>query len=255
MHKSRASRVQLSSTAAARATFCLTDRSSSLRDHRAVHTWRVCTRQHSELCNRFRQPDTQNKKDIFCSVGPLWAIWAADCIWKWAHPAAPQHLWGHTPPSAAPYGGKPEPHQCDYRCRGRREKNWLLRVTRYTHTPSTQIYSATVLAPVPRFLSFAVLGVFEHLQPLDVVLWLLGDELDPLQDIGYVVDASLLNIEHLRRPVQIHHAVGRLGQQVQKALGGQVQRSVIPRLLCRGPRNWAEREYIQEWKEMHILLV
>lgn len=40
----------------------------------------------------------------------------------------------------------------------------------HTHTPSTQIYSATVLAPVPRFLSFAVLGVFEHLQPLDVVL-------------------------------------------------------------------------------------
>lgn len=39
-----------------------------------------------------------------------------------------------------------------------------------THTPSTQIYSATVLAPDPRFLSFAVLGVFEHLQPLDVVL-------------------------------------------------------------------------------------
>lgn len=63
---------------------------------------------------------------------------------------------------------------------------------------------------------------------MDVVFGLLGDELDSLQDVGYVVDASLLDIQDLRGPVQIHHAVGRLGQKVQKALGGQVQGSVIP---------------------------
>lgn len=62
---------------------------------------------------------------------------------------------------------------------------------------------------------------------MDVVLRLLGDELDSLQDVGYVVDASLLDIQDLRGPVQIHHAVGRLGQEVEKALGGQVQRGVI----------------------------
>ena len=74
---------------------------------------------------------------------------------------------------------------------------------------------------------FFLLFVFFHSQPLDVVLGLLGDELDSLQDVGYVVDASLLDIEDLRGPVQIHHAVGRLGQQVQKALGGQVQGRVV----------------------------
>lgn len=77
---------------------------------------------------------------------------------------------------------------------------------------------------------------------MDVVLGLLGDELDSLQDVGYVVDASLLDVQDLGGPVQIHHAVGRLGQQVQEALGGQVQRSVIPRLLRRGSRNWKEKE-------------
>lgn len=81
---------------------------------------------------------------------------------------------------------------------------------------------------------------FFHSQPLDVVLGLLGDELDSLQDVGYVVDASLLDIEDLRGPVQIHHAVGRLGQQVQKALGGQVQGRVVTRLLRCASRNWKE---------------
>lgn len=70
-------------------------------------------------------------------------------------------------------------------------------------------------------------SIFFNSQPLDVVLGLLGDELDSLQNVGYVVDASLLDIEDLRGPVQIHHAVGRLGQQVQKALGGQVQGRVV----------------------------
>ena len=46
-----------------------------------------------------------------------------------------------------------------------------------------------------------------HSQPLDVVLGFLGDELDSLQDVGYVVDASLLDVQDLRGPVQIHHAV------------------------------------------------
>lgn len=80
---------------------------------------------------------------------------------------------------------------------------------------------------------------------MDVVLGLLGDELDSLQDVGYVIDASLLDIQDLRGPVQIHNAVSRLGQQVEKALGGQVQGRVIPRLLRRISRNWMERESLK----------
>lgn len=79
-------------------------------------------------------------------------------------------------------------------------------------------------------------------QPLDVVLGLLGDELDSLQDVGYVVDAPLLDVQDLRGPVQIHHAIGRLGQQVEEALGGQVQGGVVPRLLRRASRNWKSSE-------------
>lgn len=44
-------------------------------------------------------------------------------------------------------------------------------------------------------------GSHANSQPLDVVLGLLGDELDSLQDVGDVVDASLLDIEDLRGPV------------------------------------------------------
>lgn len=55
--------------------------------------------------------------------------------------------------------------------------------------------------------------------------------MDPLQNVCNVVDPSLLHIQDLRGPVQIHHAVGRLGQQVQEALGGQVQGSVVARVL------------------------
>lgn len=79
-------------------------------------------------------------------------------------------------------------------------------------------------------------------QPLDVVLRLLGDELNSLQDVSYVIDASFLDIQDLRGPVQIHHTVSRLGQEIQKALGGQVQGSVIPGLLRCVSRNWIERE-------------
>jgi len=89
-----------------------------------------------------------------------------------------------------------------------------------------------------------VVGVpSSHSQPLDVVLGLLGDELDSLQDIGDVVDASLLDIQDLRSPIQIHHAVRRLGQQVQEALGGQVQGGVVAGLLRRRPGNWTETEH------------
>lgn len=82
-------------------------------------------------------------------------------------------------------------------------------------------------------------GVSPHpgdIQPLDVVLGLLGDELDALQDIGDVVDAPLLHLQHLGCPVEVHHTVGGLAEQLQEALGGEVQRGFIagllPRRLC-----------------------
>lgn len=81
-----------------------------------------------------------------------------------------------------------------------------------------------------------------HSQPLDVVLGLLGDELDAFQDVGDVVDASLLHVQHLRGPVQVHHAVGRLRQQVEETLGGQVEGGVVARALRRAPRNCSGRK-------------
>lgn len=50
-----------------------------------------------------------------------------------------------------------------------------------------------------------------YLQPLDVVLGLLGDELDALQDVGDVRDAlKLLHLQHpFSRPVQVDHPIGR----------------------------------------------
>lgn len=38
---------------------------------------------------------------------------------------------------------------------------------------------------------------FLYSQPLDVVLGLLGDELNSLKDVGYVIDAPLLDIQNL----------------------------------------------------------
>ncbi len=58
-------------------------------------------------------------------------------------------------------------------------------------------------------------------QPLDVVLGLLGDQVDPLQDVGDVVDAPFLDVQHLRGPVEVDHAVRRLSQEIQEAFGGQ----------------------------------
>lgn len=51
-----------------------------------------------------------------------------------------------------------------------------------------------------------------YLQPLDVVLGLLGDELDALQDVGDVVDAPFLHLQHFSRPVQVDHPIGRAAQ-------------------------------------------
>lgn len=90
-----------------------------------------------------------------------------------------------------------------------------------------------------------------HSQPLDVVLGLFRNELDPFQDVGYVVDAPLLDMQDLRGPVQVHHAVSWLGQEVQKALGGQVQGGVIARLFRQGARNWEQKEHkTSPWKTL-----
>ncbi len=68
-------------------------------------------------------------------------------------------------------------------------------------------------------------------QPLNVVLGLLGDQVDPLQDISDVVDAPFLDVQHLRSPVEVDHAVRRLSQEIQEAFGGQIQRRVVAGLL------------------------
>lgn len=61
-----------------------------------------------------------NQKDISCSVGPLWAVAASGCIWRWVGRAALRPQRGHTPPSATPYGGSPKLYQLDFLCRGRK---------------------------------------------------------------------------------------------------------------------------------------
>ena len=68
-------------------------------------------------------------------------------------------------------------------------------------------------------------------QPLDVVLGLLADELHSLQDVGDVIDASLLDLQDLSGPVQVKNSVGRLGDQTHKFLGQQAQGGVVARAL------------------------
>lgn len=66
--------------------------------------------------------------------------------------------------------------------------------------------------------------------------------MDPLQDISYVIYAPLLDVQDLGRPVQIHHSISRLGEQVQEALGGQVQGGVVTRFLRYVPRYWMDEK-------------
>lgn len=47
----------------------------------------------------------------------------------------------------------------------------------------------------------------QYLQPLDMILGLLGNELDALKDIGDVIDAPFLHFEHLSRPVQVNNPI------------------------------------------------
>lgn len=47
----------------------------------------------------------------------------------------------------------------------------------------------------------------QYLQPLDLILGLLGNELDALKDIGDVIDAPFLHFQHLSRPVQVNNTV------------------------------------------------
>ena len=49
-----------------------------------------------------------------------------------------------------------------------------------------------------------------------------------LQDVGDVIETPLLDAERLGGPVQVHHAVGRLAQQLQELLGEETQRRVVP---------------------------
>lgn len=46
-----------------------------------------------------------------------------------------------------------------------------------------------------------------YVHPLYVVFRFLLDEVHPLQNVGDVVEAALLDVERLGRLVQIHHAV------------------------------------------------
>lgn len=72
---------------------------------------------------------------------------------------------------------------------------------------------------------------FFHSQPLDVVLGLLSDELDSLQDVGDVIDPSLLDLQHLGGPVQVKNSIGGLGDQTHKLLRQQAQGRVVARPL------------------------
>lgn len=72
-----------------------------------------------------------------------------------------------------------------------------------------------------------------------MVLRLLGDELDALQDVGDVIDAPLLHVQHLRGPVQVHDSVRRLRQQVEEPFGGEVEGGVVARPLRRAARNYS----------------
>lgn len=45
-------------------------------------------------------------------------------------------------------------------------------------------------------------------QPLNVVLGLFPDELHAFQDVGDVIDPSLLDLQDLGGPVQIKNSVG-----------------------------------------------
>lgn len=98
-----------------------------------------------------------------------------------------------------------------------------------------------------------------HSQPLNVVLGFLRDEMNALQDIGDVVNASLLDVQHLWSPVQVHHAIRRLSQQVQEALGGEVQGCIIAWFLRAQSGYWGQedknmltwltdREHSVEWR-------
>lgn len=55
--------------------------------------------------------------------------------------------------------------------------------------------------------------------------------MNSLQDVGDVVDAAFLDVQHLRGPVQVYHAIRRLSQKVQEAFGGQIQRCVVAGFL------------------------
>lgn len=62
-----------------------------------------------------------------------------------------------------------------------------------------------------------------HLHPLDVILGLLFDEVHPLQDVGDVVEASLLDIELLGGQVQVYYPVRGAAQQLHELLGQQAE--------------------------------
>lgn len=72
-----------------------------------------------------------------------------------------------------------------------------------------------------------------HLQPLNVVLGFLADELNSLQYVGDVVDPPLLHLQHLGGPVKVQNSVCRLAQQPHELLGEQAEGGVVARSLTR----------------------
>lgn len=62
-----------------------------------------------------------------------------------------------------------------------------------------------------------------NLQPLDVVFGLLSNELDSLQDVSDVIDASLLHFQNFGSPVQVKNSIRGLGDQTHKFFGQQAQ--------------------------------
>ena len=72
-----------------------------------------------------------------------------------------------------------------------------------------------------------------HSLPLNVVLGLLRNEVDALEHVGDVVNASLLNTESVGCLVEVDHTVVCRHEERHEALGEETERRVIARLLAR----------------------
>lgn len=101
------------------------------------------------------------------------------------------------------------------------------------HCPATvQHRIATTRGATHKFTALSALVHLFYSQPLNVILWLFPDELHSLQDVGDVIDPSLLDLQDLGGPVQVKNAIRGLGNQAHELLGQQAQGGVVARPLA-----------------------